>query len=230
MGTTVATNALLERKGTPTAFVVTEGFRDLLLIGNQSRPKMFDLAINRPGNLYSAVIEVAERVTLESWTECRQPLPINLSDDPALIEGITGEVVRVLKKLGESIRPAIMIYLTSKSKTVKRPEDNFKECMMTVIGLWQCVLCTPTRFPSMNGSLVRSRRRLDSSRFHCLLNSCPCAKSCLGVILQMLMHTSRPRSKSISMASSQDSKTWPAVIAIASSCRVMEAWSISNGK
>ena len=45
MGTTVATNALLERKGAETILVTTKGFRDLLQIGNQSRPKIFDLKI-----------------------------------------------------------------------------------------------------------------------------------------------------------------------------------------
>ena len=43
MGTTVATNALLERKGEKMALVITAGFRDLLHIGNQARPKIFDL-------------------------------------------------------------------------------------------------------------------------------------------------------------------------------------------
>ena len=43
MGTTVATNALLERKGEKMALVITKGFRDLLHIGNQSRPSIFDL-------------------------------------------------------------------------------------------------------------------------------------------------------------------------------------------
>ena len=46
MGTTVATNALLERKGEPMAFCVTKGFRDLLHIGNQARPSLFDLVSN----------------------------------------------------------------------------------------------------------------------------------------------------------------------------------------
>lgn len=45
MGTTVATNALLERKGEPTGLVITEGFRDLLHIGNQARPNIFDLVL-----------------------------------------------------------------------------------------------------------------------------------------------------------------------------------------
>lgn len=48
MGTTVATNALLERAGEPVAFVTSKGLRDILHIGNQSRPKIFDLEINRP--------------------------------------------------------------------------------------------------------------------------------------------------------------------------------------
>ena len=64
MGTTVATNALLERKGTATAFVVTRGFRDLLHIGNQSRPSIFDLVIQRPERLYKRVVEVDERVRI----------------------------------------------------------------------------------------------------------------------------------------------------------------------
>ncbi|CBF78035.1 hypothetical protein AN8779.2 [Aspergillus nidulans FGSC A4] len=53
MGTTVATNALLERKGTKHAFLVTKGFRDLLEIGYQSRPRLFDLNIVKPEVLYS---------------------------------------------------------------------------------------------------------------------------------------------------------------------------------
>ncbi|KAH7166400.1 hydantoinase B/oxoprolinase [Dactylonectria macrodidyma] len=99
MGTTVATNALLERKGERTVFVVTKGLKDLLHIGNQSRPKLFDMAINKPDTLYSKVIEVAERVTLESWTESRKPAPIDVASDSALVEGVTGEVVRILEPL-----------------------------------------------------------------------------------------------------------------------------------
>jgi 5-oxoprolinase (ATP-hydrolysing) len=62
MGTTVATNALLERAGARSALVVTEGFADLLAIGNQARPDIFDLEIKRPARLYEAVVEVDERV------------------------------------------------------------------------------------------------------------------------------------------------------------------------
>src|SRR5882757_1239762 len=68
LSTTVATNALLERKGKKHALVITKGFKDLLLIGNQSRPRIFDLNIRRPSPLYSTVLEVDERVTLVGYT------------------------------------------------------------------------------------------------------------------------------------------------------------------
>ena len=62
MGTTVATNALLERRGTPTLLVVTRGFADALRIGYQNRPKLFARDIVLPDPLYATVIEVDERV------------------------------------------------------------------------------------------------------------------------------------------------------------------------
>ncbi len=62
MGTTVATNALLERKGEPTLLVTTQGFRDALRIAYQDRPRIFDLNIVLPELLYSRVIEAVERV------------------------------------------------------------------------------------------------------------------------------------------------------------------------
>ena len=65
MGTTVATNALLERKGDRTLFVTTEGFRDGLRIGYQNRPDIFARQIVLPDMLYEQVVEVKERVTAE---------------------------------------------------------------------------------------------------------------------------------------------------------------------
>ena len=62
MGTTVATNALLERKGEPTALAITRGFRDALRIAYQNRPRLFDRRILLPELLYSHVIEIDERV------------------------------------------------------------------------------------------------------------------------------------------------------------------------
>ena len=62
MGTTVATNALLERRGERTLLVTTKGFRDALEIGYQSRPKIFARNIVKPEQLYSDVVEIDERV------------------------------------------------------------------------------------------------------------------------------------------------------------------------
>ncbi len=62
MGTTVATNALLERKGTPTVLVVTHGFEDHLEIGYQARPDIFALQVVKPKPLYQHVIGVQERI------------------------------------------------------------------------------------------------------------------------------------------------------------------------
>ncbi len=62
MGTTVATNALLERKGDAVLLIVSEGFRDALEIGYQARPKIFARRIEKPSMLYASVVEVPERV------------------------------------------------------------------------------------------------------------------------------------------------------------------------
>jgi 5-oxoprolinase (ATP-hydrolysing) len=65
MGTTVSTNALLERKGEPVALVINRGFGDVLRIGTQQRPRLFDLQIVLPEQLYETVVEVAGRISAE---------------------------------------------------------------------------------------------------------------------------------------------------------------------
>ncbi len=65
MGTTVATNALLERKGDRTLLVTTAGFADALRIGYQNRPKLFARAIELPTPLYERVLEIDERVSAD---------------------------------------------------------------------------------------------------------------------------------------------------------------------
>lgn len=65
MGTTVGTNALLERKGEPVALLINRGFKDCLRIGYQNRPDIFALNIRRPEQLYRTVVEIDVRVTAE---------------------------------------------------------------------------------------------------------------------------------------------------------------------
>ncbi|KAF8836580.1 hypothetical protein BDN67DRAFT_1071861 [Paxillus ammoniavirescens] len=121
LSTTVATNALLERKGHKHALLITKGFKDLLLIGNQSRPKIFDLNIRRPSPLYSEVVEVDERVTLVGYTSDpkAEENAIQWNEDATIrrgyrgpgwdgeghaegpgdiVRGVSGEAVRILKR------------------------------------------------------------------------------------------------------------------------------------
>lgn len=109
MGTTVATNALLERKGTKHAFLVTKGFRDLLQIGYQTRPRLFDLNIVKPGVLYSEVREVDERVTIEGFDEDLDGLFKSTTEVPGvLVKAASGDMVRILKPLDEvSVRETL---------------------------------------------------------------------------------------------------------------------------
>lgn len=65
MGTTVGTNALLERQGEPLVFITTSGFKDSLRIGYQNRPRLFDLDIKLPTQLYKEVLEVDERLSAD---------------------------------------------------------------------------------------------------------------------------------------------------------------------
>ena len=74
MGTTVATNALLERKGDPLLLIVSQGFRDALEIGYQARPKIFARQIEKPSMLYARVAEVPERVRADGTVE----MPLDL--------------------------------------------------------------------------------------------------------------------------------------------------------
>lgn len=69
MGTTVATNALLELQGEQTVLIITRGFKDALRIGNQARPRLFELDIKLPSMLYNTVIEVDERILADGTIE-----------------------------------------------------------------------------------------------------------------------------------------------------------------
>lgn len=105
MGTTVATNALLERKGEKVALLITEGFGESLRIGLQARPKLFELNIVKPDVLYERVVEVEERVTIEGYQQS-PTLENDLAQieeaarvDANLVRGINGQILRVLKPL-----------------------------------------------------------------------------------------------------------------------------------
>src|SRR5258706_2420640 len=90
MGTTVATNALLERKGDPTVLLITRGFRDALRIAYQNRPRLFDRHIVLPEMLYAKVVEVEERVGARG----EMVLPVNLQKTKSDLEAAYAEGFR----------------------------------------------------------------------------------------------------------------------------------------
>jgi len=69
LGTTHGTNALLERKGAKVLFVTTKGFKDILKIGDQNRPRLFDLNIKKAEVLHNQVLEVNERINFKGEIE-----------------------------------------------------------------------------------------------------------------------------------------------------------------
>ncbi|WFC98230.1 5-oxoprolinase (ATP-hydrolyzing) [Malassezia yamatoensis] len=131
LSTTVATNALLERAGEKHVLITTQGFRDIARIGNQARPAIFDLAINKPEVLYNEVLEVEERVTVVGYSSdpnaranamqfesasrdaaitkeyTGKDLPPSVGRPggkyvaPEIVQGISGEAVAILKRPDE---------------------------------------------------------------------------------------------------------------------------------
>ncbi|EED17014.1 5-oxoprolinase, putative [Talaromyces stipitatus ATCC 10500] len=100
IGTTIATNALLEGKGRGFAFIATKGFRDICVIGDQTRPHLFALNVRKPVALHQKVVEIDERVTIEDYD--LNPFPIDKTaeiTDPNLIRTASGEIVRIIKPL-----------------------------------------------------------------------------------------------------------------------------------
>lgn len=96
MGTTVATNALLEREGARMALITTRGFGDLLEIGNQARPDIFDLSCKTPSLLYEESVEVDERVLLQEFCSSELLEKSPMKEMPRKV-GVTKEKVLVEK-------------------------------------------------------------------------------------------------------------------------------------
>jgi 5-oxoprolinase (ATP-hydrolysing) len=79
--------------------LITKGFKDLLKIGNQSRPKIFDLRIEKADVLYEKVLEVPERVTLVGYSSVKSGMNVEIPrNDSSFVKGITGEWVHILQE------------------------------------------------------------------------------------------------------------------------------------
>ncbi len=97
LATTRGTNALLERKGAATALFVTRGFADLLAIGSQQRPHLFDLAIEKPRPLYRWVVEVTERLAADGSVLV-----------PLALEDLAGPVAELVAQGAETAAVALL--------------------------------------------------------------------------------------------------------------------------
>jgi 5-oxoprolinase (ATP-hydrolysing) len=97
LGSTRGTNAILEMKGARTALLVTKGFRDLLVIGNQQRPDLFTLNIRKPKPLYEVVLEVNERIASDG------SIQVSLSESE-----INGIISKLRKQNIESVAIALL--------------------------------------------------------------------------------------------------------------------------
>ncbi|MGD9739156.1 MAG: hydantoinase/oxoprolinase N-terminal domain-containing protein, partial [Bauldia sp.] len=97
MGTTVATNALLERKGERVLLLVTRGFRDAIRIGNQARPDIFAKRIVKPDMLYQRVVEIDERIRADGTVEA--------SPDSAAIEAVLRDA------MAEGFRAVAIVFM-----------------------------------------------------------------------------------------------------------------------
>ncbi|KAF5017700.1 hypothetical protein F66182_10356 [Fusarium sp. NRRL 66182] len=111
IGTTVATNALLTGNGEKFAFATTKGFKDVCVIGDQSRPELFNLKISKASILHSSVIEIDERITIDDYdlnpyrNENRR-----VQDDQDLVKTPSGEVIRILQRPDEeAIRKQLQV-------------------------------------------------------------------------------------------------------------------------
>jgi len=138
MGTTVATNALLERKGERTALAITRGFGDALRIGYQARPEIFARNILLPTMLYETVAEIDERIaadgTVECWA-CRSRVPFAAANSFAAKRScISGSPPLSVKPPDITFRP--WRYLRS-SSIARVTVTGMPLRIVHVSGLWQ---------------------------------------------------------------------------------------------
>ena len=178
MGTTVATNALLERKGAKTLFVTTDGFGDALTIGDQSRPDLFALNIEKPPPLYSGVIEAPERLAADgSVIRPLDPAALRSRLDAALDEGFSSVAVAFLhadlnpqheQLAGEMARAAGFDFVALSSEVsplprfISRAETTVADAYLTPIlqtyvrQVANAVAGSPLFFMTSAGGMVRA--------------------------------------------------------------------------
>ena len=120
MGTTVATNALLERKGDRTLLLITEGFRDLLRIGYQARPKLFEFNIKLPTPIYELVAEVKERLDAGGKV-------IEALDEPAVYQALRSARAEGIKSVAIALMHSYLNPIHEKRVAQIAASEGFKQ-------------------------------------------------------------------------------------------------------
>ncbi len=178
MGTTVATNALLERAGARTLFVTTEGFADALFIGDQARPDLFALDIVRPAPLYAGVVEARERLAADGEVvRALDAEALRAQLTAAVAEGFTAAAVAFLhvdlnpaheQAAGEIARQAGFEFVALSSEVsplprfVPRAETTVADAYLTPVlqayvrRVAEAVAGAPLYFMTSAGGLVRA--------------------------------------------------------------------------
>jgi N-methylhydantoinase A len=167
-GTTVATNALLERRGARTALVTTEGFRDVIEIGRQNRPALYDLALDRPPPL----VPRERRLTVRERTGPSGPLrPLDASSVAAAVEALRTEDVQAVavcllfgflhpeheRSVRDAILDALPAVLVSISSEVLPEFREYERMSTTVANAYLA--------PSLGGYAKRLTERVRERRF-----------------------------------------------------------------
>lgn len=147
-GSTVATNALIQRRGAPVALVTTKGFRDVLEIGRQTRPAIFDFHLDQPAPLVPRRhrFEINERIMADGSVR----KPVDASDLSAVIDAIRAEKLPAVavcllfsyirpeheKEVGEAIRAALPDVAISLSSEVQPEFREFERFTTTVVNAY----------------------------------------------------------------------------------------------
>ncbi|WP_296594909.1 hydantoinase B/oxoprolinase family protein [Phenylobacterium sp.] len=178
MGTTVATNALLERAGAKTLLVTTAGFADALAIGDQARPDLFALNIEKPAPLYAGVVEASERLAADGSIVASLDKPtLRARLEAAVAEGFTSAAIAFLhadlnpeheRQAGEIARAAGFGFVALSSEVsplprfVPRAETTVADAYLTPVlqayvrRVADAVAGAPLYFMTSAGGLVRA--------------------------------------------------------------------------
>ena len=165
MGTTVATNALLERKGDKTLLLITKGFGDLLRIGYQNRPLLFDLNIKLPELLYDRVFEVSER--LDSKGNIIRALDEESVRDTlrkAKLDGINSVAIAFMHSYLNPIHEEKIAQIASEEKISQISISYKVSPLMKLVGRADTTVVDAYLFPILRRYVDQVSTELDSSK------------------------------------------------------------------